>query len=238
MSQKLRCMNENGMNEFRRYLIALRQSQKLPPPWEILSDDTTSELFAIDIEIDRPIFESRFDMGVYLVDKLRHIDSHVIEHHTGLWSWLALYYFDQLCPSDTNWERAPRENYTYLLSRDYRHHSRHAIRTTWHFVRLYGEKVRFMFSKPPHERGEIIEQLAARQELAASPGVISAANILYDDAERKTFKRGAAGRKAGSIWRFISVLQQFRLTYDLYDISGEDLTELLPPEFDRFRNAP
>jgi hypothetical protein len=92
-----------------------------------------------------------------------------------------------------------------------------------------------MFSKPPGERGEIVEQLSARQEIAACPAVIAAASELYNDAERRTFKKGAAGRSRGSIVRLIKVLQQYQLTYDLYSLSGRQLVSMLPSEFDRFR---
>ena len=125
--------------------------------------------------------------------------------------------------------------YQYVLSRDYRYHSRHALRTTCEYVRQYGEAVQFMFSKSPSERGEIIEQLSARQEIAACPAVVEAASELYNDKDRGTFKKGAAGRGRGSIVRLIKVLQQYQRTYDLYSLTGHQLVRMLPPEFDRFR---
>lgn len=237
MSTLIRTLNNEGRAEFRRYLTRLRENPQWAPPHELLSDEQFSSALPDNIELEPQQFATRYEIGVYLVERLQSLDPHAISHDQGLWSWLALYYFDQLCPKNAEGKRKVSQDYNYLLSQDYRHHPRHALRTTWHFVRLYGDQVRFMFSKAPNERGEIIEQLGAQQELAASPGVIAAANVLYDDKESGTFKRGAAGRGAGSIVRFIRVLRQFRLTFDLYEIDGNDLVRMLPREFDRFRPA-
>jgi len=39
----------------------------------------------------------------------------------------------------------------------------------------------------------------------------------------------------GTLYRFIDVIQQLDLTYDLYSMNGEEILGLLPPEFDRWR---
>ncbi|MFO7599969.1 MAG: hypothetical protein R6X27_09205 [Candidatus Desulfacyla sp.] len=40
----------------------------------------------------------------------------------------------------------------------------------------------------------------------------------------------------GTLYRFIDVVQQLDLTYDLYSMTGEQILQLLPNEFDRWRN--
>lgn len=238
MSITLRRFSDEGILRFQEYLDALRLGESASFPSTLLANPAmTEELPGADIDAERK-FGSRHEMGEYLVEAMKNLDQQAISHDTGLWSWLAFCFFDQLCPKDATGKRKPSMAYTYVLSRDYRHHARHAIRTTYYFVQRYGDKVRFMFSKLPSERGEIVEQLAARQELAASAGVIEAAHILYDDPVRQTFKSGAAGRGKGSIIRFVRVLQQFQLTYDLFSLTGSELVGLLPKEFDRFRQSP
>lgn len=39
----------------------------------------------------------------------------------------------------------------------------------------------------------------------------------------------------GSLRRFIAVLSQLDLTYDLFGVSGKDIVSILPPEFDQWR---
>ncbi len=234
---KLRLLNQDGLAEFQRYLTGLRNGHMKEPPFDLLDNPATSEELLPLIDIEYRDFATRYELGCYLVDKLSVLDQHEISHDSGVWSWIALWLFDQLCPSDKDGHRKPREDYHYVLSRDYRHHARHAIRTTYQFVRRYGSEVVFMFSQSLEKRGEIVEQLVARQELAAAPGVVQAASILYNDPDRHSFKIGSAGSGRGSVRRFVRVLQQFQLTYDLFSISGKDLVVLLPNEFDRFRPA-
>jgi len=39
----------------------------------------------------------------------------------------------------------------------------------------------------------------------------------------------------GTLYRFIDVVQQLGLTYDLYSMTGDQILQLLPSEFDRWR---
>ena len=235
MSTAIRRLNDEGLQLFSESIVAMRAGASAQPPFSILGDDRYSDATEGAPQVEQRTFKSRYEMGRYLVDVLSSLNWQDIDHDAGLWSWLALYYFDQLCPTDAAGNRKPSMPYQYVLSRDYRYHSRHALRTTCDYIRQYGDAVGFMFSKSPGERGEIVEQLSARQEIAACPAVIEAASTLYSDAERGTFKKGAAGRGRGSIVRLIRVLQQYQLTYDLYSLTGSQLVNMLPAEFDRFR---
>jgi hypothetical protein len=41
----------------------------------------------------------------------------------------------------------------------------------------------------------------------------------------------------GTLLRFINIIQQLDLTYDLYSLGGEEILALLPPEFDKWKNS-
>jgi hypothetical protein len=41
----------------------------------------------------------------------------------------------------------------------------------------------------------------------------------------------------GTLLRFIDIIQQLDLTYDLYSMSGEEILALLPPEFDKWKDS-
>jgi len=87
--------------------------------------------------------------------------------------------------------------------------------------------------------GEAYRELSCRQDLLANKGVIEAANSLYYDEKKEQLKRGSAVKtaKAGSLRRFIDVVQQLDLTYDLHSMTGEQVLRLLPSEFDDWRKA-
>ena len=91
------------------------------------------------------------------------------------------------------------------------------------------------------ERGEIVEQLSAVQDIQRNPGVVEAATILYYDSVKDDVIRGAASKEneqknlGGQARRFREVLKQFALTYDLNAMEGRQIIDLLPREFDRWK---
>ncbi len=233
---KIRKLNKSGIKEFERFVENLRNGGKQNTPHYLLTDPATSEPLEFELELDTGKFDSRYELGVYLAEKLNNTDVQKVIGDSGFWSALALFWFDQLCPLKTDGSRKPSMVYNYVLSENYNHRPRHAIFTTWQLVDLYGEHSHYLLSRELPVRGELIEQLMARQYFLSCEGIMQAASKLYYDSERKTFKKGAAGRtSAGCVYRFVNWLQQLEINYDLFSISSEDLIGLMPKEFDRFK---
>ena len=231
-----RKLNDHGLREFEKFVVGLKSDNEQNTPIYLLHASESSEKLDVEVEVkDGLQFESRFAMGTYLVDLLNDQDIQKFLGETGFWSWFALLWFDQLCPLNSDDKRKPSMPYNYILSKKYNHRPRHAIFMTWQLVSFYGEDVRFLLSKPPSTRGELVEQLMARQDFYTSRGAVLLANKLYSDPATYGFKRGAAGRGSGSVVRFISVLQQLQTTYDIFSISMVELDSLYPAEFNRFR---
>lgn len=233
---EVRRLNERGIEAFENYISGLSNDGGLPLPVGILADDRTSEPLDIELTVDEGAeFATRYDMGVYLVDLLRRVRSQQLLGDSGFWTWLALHWFDQLCPLDSKGKRKPKKTYNYVLSPNWNHRPRHALYTTWMLVANHGENALFMLSKKPSDRGELIEQLAARQYFMSCRGVIEAAHRIYFDADRRTFKRGSTSQtRGGNIRRFVSYLQQLDLTYDLGTVTSDSLMSILPPEYNGF----
>lgn len=237
MADKARRLNEEGLAAFEQHIRELREGKKYETPVHLLTDDRYSEHLQFDVEVDQQEFSTRYDLGIYLKEVLPENEAQTLLGDRGFWSWLALYWFDQLCPLQANGSRKPSQPYNYILSPNYNHRPRHALMTTWMLVSRHGANAYFLLSKKPHERGELIEQLAARQYLINCRGVIEAASRLYFDSKRKTFKRGSTSQKRkGNIRRFVVYLQQLDLTYDLGSITGDMLVSLLPDEYSAFLN--
>lgn len=235
---KVRKLSRDGLRQFETFVEDLRQGEQKNTPTWLLTDPTTSESIPARLELDDREFASRYHLGVYLTEVTKAIDMQPIIGDGGFWSWLALYWFDQLCPPKTEGSRKPSMVYNYLLSTNYNHRPRHAIYTTWLLASRYGEHARFLLCKELPVRGELIEQMMARQYLLSCEGVMHAAAVLYWDAEQASFRSGAAARKsAGCVSRFVAWLQQLELTYDLFSLSSDDVLALMPPEFDRFKMA-
>lgn len=232
---KIRKLNEYGCNEFTRYIFRLRDgSIENFPEWMLTHADTSEEI-PDDIEIGTPAFGSRYEMGKYLTDLFEGAEFQKYIGDRGFWSWLGLYWFEQLCPLKRDKQRNASMPYNYVLSNDYKHRYRHAVYITWQLVSRYSTDSRFLLCKEMPVRGELIEQLMARQDILSMSGVMKLASWLYTNSETGHFKKGAASRKTGGcVSRFISFLQQLELTYDLYMISPDELQKLLPSEFNRF----
>ncbi len=232
----IRKLNEQGLSYFEQFIVHLRNGNETNNPAYLLTDPLYSEPVGLEVNVDPDrSFASRYAMGQYLVDCTINENLQPLMGDRGFWSWFALLWFDQLCPTKQR-QRKPSQAYNYILSKNYNHRPRHAIYMTWQLVNRYGEAARFMLCKPMDTRGEITEQLMARQEILSSEGAMKLASSLYFDPEGGNFKRGAAARKsAGCVARYIAWLQQLQLTFDLYSISADDLAAMLPREFDRFR---
>jgi hypothetical protein len=103
---KLRRLNADGLRLFAEYLDALKITPSLPPPVALLTDDATSEQ-AAPVEIARQTFPSRFAAGQWLYDTLEAARLADVARDAGLWAWLSLLHFDEVCPPDGRGHRKP-----------------------------------------------------------------------------------------------------------------------------------
>jgi hypothetical protein len=241
MSELLRKLNDEGVRRFREFI---REGAVGTPPLDLLSNPETSGSLSADIAPSGKIFEDRYEFGCYLDKLLQPLNAASISHDQGLWSAMALLWFDQICPASSSGERNPDKEYRYILSRDYRHYYRHAARSPWQLVRAHGELAKFLLISPKESahplsvHGEILEQVGGRQQILGSHPIIAAASKLYYDRNSNRPKTGVAGSGRGSARRFGLVLRQLDLTYDPESMSEEDLISLLPSEFDRWKSKP
>lgn len=239
MPTTLRKLNETGIEEFSGWLS---EGGRGEPPHYLLFDPRFSEPVA-EIVVSTKVFANRNELGEYLRDLLNPVPVSEISDDRGLWTWLAILWFDQICPADAEGVRDIREMYRYILSKSYRHYYRHLIRTPWQIVRDHGSNGRFLLLSPRESEhplkvsGEILEQFAGRQGVLRSRRIVSEASKLYTDPVTGRPKAGASGSGAGSARRLALVLQQFRLTYDIDNLGEGKLIELLPKEFNRWKRV-
>jgi len=92
--------------------------------------------------------------------------------------------------------------------------------------------------QPLHTPGDLVEQLASRQELVTNQAFMSAATALYVDAATQQPKRGARGKTRGTARRLADICNQLDVTWDLYAMNAGELLGKLPREFQRFQPAP
>ncbi len=234
----LRRLNDAGIAQFASYLQQIRNGALFHPSPAILHVDEFSSPVSPAIHVEQLTFKNKFEAARYLAEKLAPLGT-VIDD-AGLWSWLALYYFEQLSPAGDDGLRRPRQNYHYIPTRDSGWTAdRHLLLEPYKLYLTHGMYARLLLYPKVHEHGAFVYDLGHRRELIANRGLIEAVDILYWDAKRSRPKRGAASpSNGGSLRRLIAVLQQLDFNYDLFGMTAREILALLPQEFEPWQPPP
>lgn len=234
----LRRLTSSGVAALTEYLDRLRAEPTRLPPIALLTDDTRSELVTPTRLAGEMMPTSRRAAAERLTDLLGTTAPLDVAADVGLWSWLALFYFDALCPANRAGERKPRERAAYIPEPgNYRRYYRHLLLGPYLIYQAHLDnpnRAQALLCKPPHVIDDIVGQIASRYEYVTNPGIVGLTTTLYFDSQVGTTKRGAGGKGAGSPRRLADVLKQFDLTWDLFGMTTEELRAILPQEFDRF----
>jgi hypothetical protein len=239
---KIRKLTDNGIERLRDYLAELRQGSKSPPPASLLENSEFSTPFKGDPEVEPRIFNSRLELAQYLDQTLDGIFNDNLQNDVHLWSWLSLYFFDQVCPVEENGLRKPGRDCRHILEPGYPNGHRHLLAGAYLVYSVYGlgeNLSRLLLWTPLHLESQFHNELAGRQTLITNRGLLDAAYKMYFKESEGNPKRGALMKKKtpGTLHRFIDVIQQLDMTYDLYSMSGEQILALLPPEFDKWKDG-
>lgn len=235
MPEVVRRLTKQGIERFRSYLNELREGSTAGPPRSLLTDPQTSENLAWERLVEERRFDTRLEAARYLNKVFDGLSG--MEEDIGLWSWLSLFFFDQVCPARPDGTRSPDRDYRHILEPGYRYGHRHLLGGAFMVYRLHGEQAMLLLCTKVHVENYFHHQLASRQVFISNPAIIEAANLLYLDPRTKKPKRGAQNSKRapGTLLRFVDVLQQLDVNYDLYSMSPEAIIGLLPAEFDKWK---
>ena len=235
----IRKFSDEGIEQFRRYLAELKEGSTSSPPFHLLYDSAISKPINDKAQIENKEFATRLELAKYLDDALAEIESDSIETDANLWGWLSLFYFDQTCPAQKNGTRKPGRDYRHILEAGYPYGHNHLLAGAYLVYSVYGlgnELSKLLLYTLPQIESGFHHQLAQRQSIITNRRLLEAANILYFNTKEDKPKFGAiAKNKPGTLYRFIDVIQQLDLNYDLYSMSGKEVIELLPAEFDKWK---
>jgi len=236
MSDALRSFNEDGLRAWRDWLDEYKsKTVEIDPPWQLLEDPALTRRVASSV-LDRCGFTTKRDAAEYLHRALDPLQLDGLLEDQGLWSWLGLYFFDDLCPVNAKGRRrinaAPHYIYEYAnAKRSYRH----LLATPYRILKEMPDHNRIFLDAPVSKHGDVIEQLMGRLYLIRLPGIRSAIDRLYFDESTGRIKKGMLStkspRKGDLRNRLKDRIRQIQLTYDLQALSGDQFIELLGPEF-------
>ena len=239
---ELRRLTDEGVRGFGEFLDSLTTGAPQDYPRELLTDEHASEPCGDAVQVEGRHFGSRLAAAQYIYEQLSGSEIQDPERDAGIWAWLALFYFDELCPRDRDGRLVPKEKARWVPAiGDYKKYYRHLLAGPYLIYKAHRDdpqRAIVLLCGPLHKPGEIVEQILGRQEMIANKAVVELASRLYYDAANGSFKRGAAGKGGGSARRLADFVNQLDLTWDLYAMSADELMQMLPAEFDRFTPQP
>ncbi len=242
----VRQLTKEGMNAFRDYIEARRRGEdRGPVPSYLLYSSPYSESLQQQIEIEKERFYTKYEEAVYFSDVFKGFDHEEISYNGGLWSWLSLYYLDELLQSQSGRRGTLNAPNNYILEVEegelnWRDYVKHLLATPFYIYRYHGEKSRMLLTGPVGSRKQLTFQIAGRQQFARSDEFIKLVNRLYEDDSGNTKSGVTSGISSkfkanpGDLSRLFLLFKQLELTYDIFNMSCEKMIELLPSEFDEW----
>jgi len=234
---KIRSMNEAGIKIFTDYIDSLRAGRSAAIPENFLTaDDYSVEIGGDSAALDKLNLDDKYDTAVGLDEIVESLGLKSAERDIGFWVWCSAYLFERLCKRAKGGIRKPGEAAIWVPQPDvWRRYYRHYLASIWRVYRgqkQMGEKLRVLLSGPVNTPGELWGQVAAYQWMIANTSLLEAVSKLYWDDAKNERKRGAGGE---SPRRLAKVLKQLARTWDFESMTAEQIVNMLPDEFDRFK---
>jgi len=231
---RLREFNDDGIDRFREYLTRARQESDVEPPWELLDDRSLTRDVLPVVELDRPGFSTKRQAAEYLHEALMPLADRDILKNAGLWTWLSLYYFDDVCPKQKSTRRILKDYYYIYYADNGMYYYRHLLAVSY-LVRLVApHSNRLLLDTPLRSLTGIVESAMRQLVLTRIPCIFEVIDRLYYDESRHGLRPGALGSqpRAGDLKnRLPARIRQLQRTYDLHCLNADQLIQLLGPEF-------
>lgn len=246
-------MTPQGIREAQEYLSILRDGKRLRT-WqrdldELLTNPDNAQPVSQEILIQRRPFANRREAGKYLQPILAPLGVGRIAGNHALWSWLGMFYLEQAAVSDpVGYPTPSATDVAYILDPQTNNLSnsshRHRLMAAYEIYVRHGEKAWCMLDQPLRNMERFTMRLLSSRMIFNAVGVVELAHLLYVDPQTRRYKPGFSGNwerggvdNPGTLSRLISVLNQLYMTYDVYGMTAQQLLELLPTEFDRWKPA-
>jgi hypothetical protein len=232
---RLRSFNAAGRATFRQFLQAAREDSSLPAPVKLLEDRTLTTLVEPAIEVEPRSFRLRADAAEYLRDKLEPLNEHWVANDAGVWTWLTLFYFDEVCPL-LDGRRSVKNDYSYIFEpKNPRHFYRHRLFIAWRVITSAPNHNRLFLNVNLPTLDHVTAEVFKRLYLVRIPCLFELLDQLYWDDERSRPRVGIVDsdkvNPGDLIHRLPIRIRQLEKTFDLASVSAEQLLKLLGPEF-------
>ena len=247
MSVTVRKFTEVGIREFETLIVEFRSANKIDEEklYKLAFNDSYTTVFEDALPLTLEADNKKYTISKAISESLRLDQNRRLDKDRGLWTWFSALMLVRLTITDqkTGHAKFSNDDALYLYDPAWNRYYRHLIAFPCLVYSSLGDKGRIFLRGTISERGEIVEQLASVQDVQRNPGVIEAITILYYDSLTDDVKKGAASKPnedknlGGQARRLREVLKQFALTYDLNAMKGDQIVDLLPKEFERWKKV-
>lgn len=232
---RIRSFNQAGMDAFRAFLGAARSGSNLPVPVELLESDEHTSPLPTEIDVERCEFRSRRDAANHFHVLLSPLSPETVRKAAGMWTWLSLFYFDEVCPVRSG-RRNVRNDYTYIfMPNESRYFYRHLLFISWYVLQLSPNHNRLFLDSSLVTLDTITTDVFKRLYLVRIPCIFELLDRLYWDETIGRPARGIVSPNrvmAGDLMhRFPTRIRQLEKTYDLMTLNADQLLEILGDEF-------
>lgn len=237
----LRRFNEAGIAAFRNYLKGLRESPTLRPPFELLDDDSLTTTLPMVTGLSHPGFSAKRDAAEYLRELLKPLAGQDVFRDVGMWTWLTLWFFDDVCPASAGARKPKDADVYYILNPAWNRRYRHLLATPLEVLQVFPKHNRFFLSAALSTHGDPIEQVWSKFYVTRHNSVAEAIDMLFYDEATNGPKSGLfpKSEKRGDLRnRFPIRIKQLRKTYDIAVLDGARLVKLLGDEFSTWVKSP
>jgi len=239
---KLHRLTDHALAAFADYLNTLSKLPSAAVPGGLLTAPQNAEVVAPGLEIESEVFSSRMEAASYLDSILSQVSGTDIQRDVKLWSWLTVFYFDQVCPARQDGDRivgAQRAKWIPEVEESRRFY-RHAILGPYLAYRAHRDaptRASVLLSDPMHITTSEAFRLFIETTFINMKGPVELATEFYFNPSTRKLRRGAGTKGAGGLRRYIGVLQQLDVTFDLHRVGVVQLKKLLPSEFDKWATS-
>jgi len=231
----LRQFNADGIEAFRAFLAECRDKPNTRVPTELLEDYRLTQLVVPPVEIEKRRLVKKADAATYLAKVLEQIPETHVANNVGLWAWLTLFFFDDVCPT-ANGTRAVKNDYCYIYEpRNSRHFYRHLLFVPWRILRIAPKHHRLFLTSPVATLDTVTTEVMKRLYLTRIPCIFEVLDRLYWHDTLGKPRKGIVGQQVrpGDLSHRLPLrIRQLEKTYDLMSLSADQLLELLGDEFD------
>ena len=171
----LRKLNQKGIEALQQFLSDIVSDPDKPVPLGILTDSATSEDLSVSLALEQKQFASRLEAAAYLAGVFAPSEKTALD--PGVWTWLSLFYFDQLCPKGKTGDRKPGNIARWVPSTHAFRYYRHLLAGPYMTYKAFKDdpnRAAIVLCGPLYSPGEIVEQLTSSQEFIQNRAIIEA----------------------------------------------------------------